>query len=764
MTEELGAVEQRSSGLKPEWLLGISAFCSGAAALMYETLWARSLSLMFGSTVQANASIFAGFIVGLALGAAVYGRLTRRSPNPARLYGWVEFAIAVTAIVVGLILFEYRNAWIIGGGEKGFLFMFRSVGTVVLLILIPAGLMGGTLPILLHLARRMVAEPAVISRIYSSNLLGAAFGALVCGFFTIPQLGIMESHFAAGMLNVLAGALIIRFELKKDQPDVVAKKATTKDAKPGVAESPSHPEWFLVLAVFISGFAVYAVEVFWSRLAHYFIGNRIFAFSILLSSVLCLLALGARLSSFLIRRFRSRLGNWLGFFVLASALGVLLSALASHELIFAQEQWEAKLPGIGKALLAYRFLESLIVLGPCLITLGILFPICLVLSRRSEEDIAASTGWFYVLNAIGSVLGSIAAGFFLLKYFGIYGSIVLLIWILVFAANLFFVYAGKQGRKIQACVGVTLGCLVGVGGMTALPRELVLLQEGDTLVHRLEDEYGIFQVTELPEPRADQKRVTNNRTELVYYYGSKTTRRVQAMQGHLGMIYNPDAQYAAVLGSGYGITAGELSRYPQFKRIDAVEILPGMIDAADLFRPDNREYHRQANVRVVQDDGRHFFVASTGNYDLVSINVSDPHTPGSGSLYHADFLEIIKSRLNPKGVVILHPFGADRGLQLRTIAHVFPYWVAYKAYGNGYNVVASADPLAYDDKRFKALTAANPGIGRDLRLFKFDPSKELRREDLSKYFNDPHHICTDNHPLLEYSLQGDMGLILNSNE
>jgi predicted membrane-bound spermidine synthase len=54
--------------LKPEWLLGVSAFCSGAAALMYESLWARSLSLMFGSTVQVNASIFAGFIVGLAIG------------------------------------------------------------------------------------------------------------------------------------------------------------------------------------------------------------------------------------------------------------------------------------------------------------------------------------------------------------------------------------------------------------------------------------------------------------------------------------------------------------------------------------------------------------------------------------------------------------------------------------------------------------------------------------------------------------------------
>jgi spermidine synthase len=203
------------------------------------------------------------------------------------------------------------------------------------------------------------------------------------------------------------------------------------------------------------------------------------------------------------------------------------------------------------------------------------------------------------------------------------------------------------------------GILVGLSAMAALPQDLVLLKDGDQLVYRLEDEYGIFQVSDLSH-RPGRKRVTNNRTRLVYYYGSRSTRRVQAMQGHLGMIYNPGAQYAAVLGSGYGITAGELSLYPQLKRIDAVEILPGMIKAADLFMPHNREYHRQPNVRVVQDDGRHFFVGSEGNYDLVSINISDPHTPGSGSLYHADFLEIIKSRLNPNGVVILHPLAPTR--------------------------------------------------------------------------------------------------------
>lgn len=740
------------------WLLCLSAFCSGAAALIYETLWARSLGLMFGSTVQANAAIFAGFIVGLAIGAAVFGRWTKHWRNPARLYGWVEFAIALTGIAVGLVLFEYRNEWVIGGGRDLF-YLLQTAGAVVLLILIPAGLMGGTLPILLHLTRGMAADDAVLGRVYAYNVLGAALGALVCGFFAIPQLGVIESHFLAGALNVFAGALIIGRRVGRDP-------VREKEEQPRQAAelSCNHPEWTLVLAVFVSGFAVYAMEVLWSRLAHYFIGNRIFAFSILLSSVLCLLALGSRISSVLIKRFGARVSGWLGFMTLAAAAGVLLSALGSHYLILSQAELEASLPGHDKILPVYRFLEALIVLAPGLITLGILFPVCLVLSKKAAKDIAASTGRYYLFNAIGSVIGSLLAGFVLLSWFGVYGSIMLLIWVLVLVAMVFFVQGVSQGRKLGACVGGVLGAALGVSCMFVLPRELVLVREDEELIFRLEDEYGIFQITRLPAPREGQLRVTNNRTELVYYYGSDATRRVQAMQGHLGMIFQPAAETAVVLGSGYGITAGDLSLYPQLTRIDAVEILPGIIGAAKHFEPHNRGYHRQPNVRVVQDDGRHFLASSDDRYDVVSINVSDPHTPGSGALFHTDFLEIIRARLNPQGVVVMHVFGSDMGLQLRTLAKVFPDWVAFPAYGNGLNIVASTTPLEYDDRRVKEMMAAVPEIGRSLRRFGFDASEALYREDLSRHFNDPFEICTDNRPLLEFSLSGSGQLMLHSNE
>ena len=48
-------------------------FCSGATALVYEVLWSKYLSLLLGSTVQAQTVTLAAFMGGLALGNRLFG-------------------------------------------------------------------------------------------------------------------------------------------------------------------------------------------------------------------------------------------------------------------------------------------------------------------------------------------------------------------------------------------------------------------------------------------------------------------------------------------------------------------------------------------------------------------------------------------------------------------------------------------------------------------------------------------------------------------
>ena len=47
-------------------------FLSGAAALVYQVVWVRSLSLVFGGSHQAVATVLAIFMAGLGLGGEGY--------------------------------------------------------------------------------------------------------------------------------------------------------------------------------------------------------------------------------------------------------------------------------------------------------------------------------------------------------------------------------------------------------------------------------------------------------------------------------------------------------------------------------------------------------------------------------------------------------------------------------------------------------------------------------------------------------------------
>src|SRR5437763_4021964 len=72
-------------------------FCSGATALIYEVIWSKYLTLMFGSTVQAQTVVLAVFMGGLALGNRLFGGRSDRLREPIRAYGFIEFAIGLYA-------------------------------------------------------------------------------------------------------------------------------------------------------------------------------------------------------------------------------------------------------------------------------------------------------------------------------------------------------------------------------------------------------------------------------------------------------------------------------------------------------------------------------------------------------------------------------------------------------------------------------------------------------------------------------------------
>jgi hypothetical protein len=92
-------------------------FCSGATALVYEVIWSKYLSLMFGSTVQAQTVVLAVFMGGLALGNRLMGGFADRVRQPLLLYGYLEAAIGLYAFFFAP-LFRLADAVFIFFGSR----------------------------------------------------------------------------------------------------------------------------------------------------------------------------------------------------------------------------------------------------------------------------------------------------------------------------------------------------------------------------------------------------------------------------------------------------------------------------------------------------------------------------------------------------------------------------------------------------------------------------------------------------------------------
>ncbi len=83
---------------------------SGAAALIYEVVWTRLLTLHLGHGLAAASAVLAAFMGGLAAGAGAAGRVAGRfSPSRAlRIYAGLEIAIAVLALLMPFALVAVR--------------------------------------------------------------------------------------------------------------------------------------------------------------------------------------------------------------------------------------------------------------------------------------------------------------------------------------------------------------------------------------------------------------------------------------------------------------------------------------------------------------------------------------------------------------------------------------------------------------------------------------------------------------------------------
>ena len=74
---------------RPPWIYFLFLF-SGVASLIYQIVWVRMLTLVFGHTIYSVSIVLSAFMAGLGLGSYLWGRTIDKTGKPLLVCGKIE--------------------------------------------------------------------------------------------------------------------------------------------------------------------------------------------------------------------------------------------------------------------------------------------------------------------------------------------------------------------------------------------------------------------------------------------------------------------------------------------------------------------------------------------------------------------------------------------------------------------------------------------------------------------------------------------------
>ncbi len=377
-------------------------FLSGISGLIYEVVWLRMLSRVLGVTNFAATVTLAAYMLGLGLGSYIWGKKADTDTNPLKTFALLQIMIALSVLLVPFLLNIaiplYKFIFIKSNGSIAAV-AFARILIAFFVLLIPATLMGGTLPVIVsYVTKQNKMYGENLSLLYGVNTLGAVFGVILSGYFTIGLLGENETVFLGVVINLFVALRVLQLDKNKvalNQENVVLEK------KQEVFEYYSDKiRNFILLAIFISGFTALSYEIIWNRMLILYLEVSIYTFSGMLTVYLTGIALGSLFINKIIKNIKKPL---LIFGILEIVLG-FLSILKLY-----------MFPGFAHNA-SGKIMATFALVLPTTFVFGMIFPIAAMCYNKSVEKSGTSTGMIYVFNIAGNVLGSLVTGFFLLGF------------------------------------------------------------------------------------------------------------------------------------------------------------------------------------------------------------------------------------------------------------------------------------------------------------------------------------------------------------
>ena len=736
----------------PRWLLPLLLvlfFGSGACALVYQVMWLRLLSLVFGVTVYAASTVLAGFMAGLGAGSLIAGRLTPRIRRPLVAFGIAEALVGITAFATPFLLDALTTLWIaVHPALPKSLAALTLIRFIVafLVLIVPTSMMGATLPLVIKSAiARADRVGGRIGLLYAINTAGAIVGALVAGFYFIAEIGVERSFQIAAAVNVLIALIAVAAGAAMPPETAALSERPASQAGRTRVEGRRLVLW----TFFVSGLMSLALEIVWFRTLVIFLRPTAYAFTIMLACVLAGIALGSAIAAPLLAMRR----HWILVLAAIQCVIGVAAVLSFNMLARAQQAIETATPWFERlginSYLAPLVVSSLVAMLPTTILLGLAFPIGLTLFTGDDASAETSrkAGTFYSLNVLGAILGSVLAGFVLLPQLGTRTSLIAVAALATLSSILLAVSARKTNPRMAIATAIAAPLLFIAGARAAIdPFDLAFerFHRGETLLWREEGAQTTVAVHD---------RLGNPPIRVMYLDGNHQANDsaggafVHHRIGALPVMLHPNPASALVIGLGGGATPGSVALHKL--HVDVVELSKAVVAGSDYFKHVNFKLLERPNVTLHVDDGRNFLLMNRKKYDVVTADIILPRHAGAGSLYSREYYELVRGALNEDGVAMQWNGGdsaTEYKLLMRTFTSVFPHTTLW---AEGSLMLGSMKPFSISQSAYEARRRTFEQFPWDLATLKriYSAGPEEIREFLGEG-----PILTDDKPVIEYFL------------
>ena len=754
-------------------------FFSGFSALIYEIVWARLLSLVFGTSIEAISAVITAFMFGLAIGSYFAGRHADYVRKHLSAYAITEILIGITSIILYFTItnlsYILNNSFFVDQGH-----VLTPVIYILnfLLVAIPTTLMGATFPLITKFYIRNSSRIGLgIGTLYGINTFGAVMGTFVCGFYLIPTLGVMETNFLAAFISISLGIVALIVARHDRRKHIFNIKIFMAKSRPNLAPLKDMEILTVMIILLITGFASMAYEVAWTRFLVLTIGNSTYAFSAILTVFLFGIALG----SFLLARVVDKCNDL--FLVFAGLeLGIFLFVAAS--LPFMDDMpfvFQFLFNHLYSGFLSFELITFIIVLMLIFVPtvlMGAVFPVANKIITSKTDCLGNSVGSSYSANTLGGIFGAFLTGFYYIPEFGVEKTVLFISSLSLFTALALIMQVKKLHSSVKTLSVVFAGSFFAfyinwlpVWNHNVLNRGIYAyadwfrdnFNESDDLKSFIAKRYDLKW---FKEGKVGTVAVTDIGSQLTLQINGKTEgstgegdMRTQTMVAALPLMLNMNAENAAIIGLGTGISLGVAEQFP-LKKIDCIELSADVVKAAGYFKKWNHDAVNSPKVNMIMGDGRNYLTYTDKKYDVIINEPSNPWISGVSNLFTLEFFKVAAGRLKENGIMaqwiqLYNLPTKELKTLLNTYKEAFPYVSVWMFSTSDIIVLGSSSHKINNWSGIEKAFYVSPQLYRDMAAINLlKPSDVMRGylfgTDKASTFLMNASVNTDNYPLIEF--------------